>query len=497
MQQPPLPDEPLYLEPRLEPLLRSALDSTGLLHTLVDALGSPLNVVLPEQLAENVARFRAVHRRHHLSGEIYFAHKANRSSALVRQLAATDAGIDVASAAELQHALGAGFTGPRIMATGPKNPEFLWLAARVGATVNLDSQAELEQLSALVRKQGLPRVPVLLRLSGFRSPGTAVLSRPSRFGTDLAESAALLDAVERHQDAIELTGAAYHLDTVGLPEKAVALEACVRVLDECRRRGLRPAAVDIGGGFGVNYLASQAQWERYTTELSESVLGRRPALTWQRHGYGLRAESGRLRGALSLYPAHRAVAADGYLDELLSLDAPSLGRPLATLLLENLYDLHIEPGRALVDQCGAVLAKVVEVRRTPAGEPLVRLDLNAADVGLEQHGVLMDPLLVPRQAPAHAPAPTGAGGAVGVYLVGNLCLESDLITRRQVFLPELPRAGDLLAFANTAGYCMDFTANRAMRQPIARTAALYRESGSWRWRLDDQYWPVHALGETR
>ncbi|MFF2542973.1 Y4yA family PLP-dependent enzyme [Kitasatospora sp. NPDC058063] len=491
---------PLYLEPRLEPPLRSLLEERDLLHTLTDALGSPLNLLLPEQIAENLARFQAVYRKHHLTGRIHFAHKANRSSALVRRLAATEAGLDVASLAELQHVLGAGCPPERIMATGPKNREYLWLAARTGVTVHLDSRAELDDLADLVRKQALPPVRVMPRLSGFRAPGTTVLTRPSRFGTDVGELTELLDALERHRDAVETTGVAYHLDTTGVPEKAVALETCVTVLNECRRRGLRPRTVDIGGGFGVDYLADAGQWERYTTELTHAVLGKRPALTWQGHGYGLRNESGRLRGTLGLYPAHRPVAAEAYLDELLSYPAPTLGRPLGTLLLENLYDLAVEPGRALADQCGATLARVLEVRRTAAGEHLVRLEMNARDVGLEEHGVLMDPLLIPRPGAPATPrtsdgppegSPDGPpGDPVGVYLIGNLCLETDLITRRTVFLPRLPAPGDLLAFANTAGYLMDFSAGRALRQPVARKVAAYRQDGAWRWRLDEQYWPV-------
>ncbi|MGO4423545.1 Y4yA family PLP-dependent enzyme, partial [Streptomyces sp. MCAF7] len=96
----------LYLEPRLGARLGSLLESDQLLHTLADALGSPLGVVLPDQLAENVERFRSVYRGHHLTGQIFLAHKANRSSALLRRLAATGAGVDVASLGELQHALG-------------------------------------------------------------------------------------------------------------------------------------------------------------------------------------------------------------------------------------------------------------------------------------------------------------------------------------------------------------------------------------------------------
>ncbi|GAA2450671.1 Y4yA family PLP-dependent enzyme [Streptomyces glaucus] len=493
-------DVPLYLRPRVEEPLASLLGDVPFLHSLVDALGSPLNVLLPEAVAENARRFRSVYRRHRLQGRVYFAHKANRSSALVRRLAAEDpaaVGVDVASPGELRHALSCGLTGDRVMATGPKDPEFLWLAARVGATVNLDSPGELEQLAGLVRRHGLGRTGVLVRLSAFEpaaghgGAGTRVLSRRSRFGTPLRDAEALLSALERHADAVELTGAAYHLDTTGVEEKVRALEQCVLFLDACRARGLAPRAVDIGGGFGVGYVADAQEWERWTTALSEAVLGGRPPLTWRGHGYGLRNEGGTVRGAAALYPGHRPTAGPGYLDELLSLPAPVLGRPPADLLLDHLHDLYIEPGRSLVDQCGLSLARVLDVR--PAGEEpdryLVRLGMNAGDVGLEEHGVLVDPVLLPRGGPGE-----DGEGPVGVFLAGNLCLEADLITRRLVFLPRLPRVGDLLAFANTAGYAMDFHAHHAQRQPLARTVAVEQEGGSWRWCLDEDYWPITPSG---
>ncbi|MCZ9342477.1 Y4yA family PLP-dependent enzyme, partial [Streptomyces sp. TRM76130] len=212
-------DAPLYLRPRVDPPLAGLLGDVPFLHSLVDALGSPLNVLLPEVVAENAERFRAVYRRHHLAGRVYFAHKANRSSALVRRLAACDpaeVGIDVASLEELRHAVSCGFTGDRIMATGPKDAEFLWLAARLGATVNLDSPGELERLAGIVRTYGLGKVDVLVRLSGFEdghAAGTRLLSRRSRFGTPVGDARVLWEAVERYADAVELIGVAYHLDT--------------------------------------------------------------------------------------------------------------------------------------------------------------------------------------------------------------------------------------------------------------------------------------------
>ncbi|MFE1960326.1 Y4yA family PLP-dependent enzyme [Streptomyces sp. NPDC059479] len=480
--------EPLYLEPRTEPRLAALLQAEDFTRSLVDALGSPLGVVLPDQLADNAERFRATYRKHRLGGQIWFAHKANRSCALMRRLAATDAAVDVASVGELQHALGSGFTPDRIMATGPKSPEFLWLAARTGVTVHVDGRTELDALAGIVRSYALPRVRILLRLSAFGTSGVKVLSRTSRFGTPVSELDSLVQAVERHGDAVELLGVGFHLDTTSVAEKAVALEGCVRALDTLRERGLRPRVVDIGGGYGVNYLAHQEQWERYTTELTKAVLGRRPALTWRGYGYGLRDDAGTLRGSLGLYPGYRPVAAEGYLDALLSASAPSFGgRTLSTVLLENLYDLYTEPGRALADQCGLTLARVLDVRRTEAGEHLVRLAAKADDIGLEDHGIVMDPVVIGRDGGSV----TDSGDAVGVYLAGSLCLEADLISRRMVFLPRLPSPGDLLGFVNTAGYCMDFQASRAQHLPVGRKVAAWRDGdGSWRWSLDEQYWPT-------
>ncbi|MFD3745419.1 Y4yA family PLP-dependent enzyme [Nocardia sp. NPDC058633] len=472
----------LVLKPLVSGLLREVLDAPGRLTEMVAALGSPLNVVVPQQIETNAAQYRAVYGRHRLRGAIYFAHKANRSSALIRQLAAGSCGVDVASLGELQHALEAGFTGARLMATGPKDTEFLWLAARVGAMINVDSCEELVELAELVGRFALAPVRVMIRLSAFDSPGVTIASRRSRFGIHARELASGFDILDRHRDLLDLRGMAYHLDTTGLDEKARALEGCLLAVHEAQARGFTPDAIDIGGGFGVNYLRDRGEWDRYTTEFGKAVLGTRAPMTWQNHGYGLRTEAGTLRGTLGLYPAHRDLAGADYLDELLGRESPSLGRPLATLLLEGLYDLHIEPGRGLTDQCGLTLARVSQVRTNAAGDVLVAVAANSRDISTEDHAVLMDPILVSRTP--------GADEPVGVYLTGNLCLEDDFITRRQVTLPRVPVAGDLLAFVNTAGYFMDFAADHALMQPIARKVAVYPAEGGWTWCLDEQYWPV-------
>lgn len=473
-------EEEIFLEPALSHAARELLDSADFLHGLAHSLGSPLNILLPAQIEANTKAFTSVFDRHRIGGAVYYAHKANRSTALVRHLASTPARIDIASLGELQHALASGFAPDRIMATGPKTPEFLWLAARAGVVVNADSPSELDTLGRICRSHGIAPVSVMVRFSGFGNSGTTVMSRQSRFGIHEADVRDYHNVLDGYRDELELIGVAYHLDTIGIAEKAQALDGCLRLVQEFHAAGHPVRAVDIGGGYGVNYLASEQQWEHFTTALTEAVLGQREPFTWRGHGYGLRAENGKLRGALSLYPAHRPLSGPAYLDNLLTQQSPVWGQSYATLLQELMLDLVVEPGRALLDQCGIALARVLEVRHADSETTFIRLDINHGDVSLEEHGVAVDPIVVPQD-------PTRRSEAGGGYLIGNLCLEADFISRRRVFFRNMPQPGDLLAFPNTAGYFMDFSADHALHQPIARKIAV---TADHRWCLDDEYWPI-------
>src|SRR4029453_8582798 len=104
---------------------------------------------------------------------------------------------------ELQHALGAGFGPDRIMATGPKSREFLWLAPPPGGTVRPDSTTELTELAGIVAAHGLPRVRVMARLSGFASAGTNVMTRTSRFGIPATRPDPLWETLEKHRDQLD------------------------------------------------------------------------------------------------------------------------------------------------------------------------------------------------------------------------------------------------------------------------------------------------------
>jgi diaminopimelate decarboxylase len=128
---------------------------------------------------------------------------------------------------------------------------------------------------------------------------------------------------------------------------------------------------------------------------------------------------------------------------------------------------------------------VLEVRSAAGGEPLVRVAMNRQDLSMEDMEVFVDPVLVPAADSVEERPPLAA------YIVGNLCLEADFVSRHLVFFARSPRPGDLLAWSNTGGYLMDFSASQALQQPSARKVAILEGTGrSWTWALDEEWWPA-------
>ncbi|HEY9678367.1 MAG TPA: hypothetical protein V6C76_10180 [Drouetiella sp.] len=228
----------LKLTARLHNDINSFLNS-GKIFELVKALGSPLNILFPEMLEENLSGFYKMLQQHKLTGRIYFAHKANRADAIPRHLATTVAYIDVSSVNELRHALGCGFEASRIQATGPKNTEFLHLCLQHNIVIAADSLQELKQLIEL--KTLLParsKTQLLLRVSGFKNRQAKHQGKASRFGIRAEKIHEALDLLETVRNEFRLLGFSFHLDTVSALEKSIAVESCLQLIEEAIERDL-------------------------------------------------------------------------------------------------------------------------------------------------------------------------------------------------------------------------------------------------------------------
>lgn len=431
----------------------------------IERFGSPLHVVFPQVMAENITALRDVMRRHEVAYDIFYAHKVNASAALLAEASAAGISADVASATELERAMAAGFAPDRIEATGPKSPGLIDRIAALGVTANADDLWELDRLAAVVPPD--QPLPVLLRLSGFASPSVPA----TRFGIDLADAEAALETVRR-APGLELRGVAFHLDTADPAARVDALTESMAVVSAAHRKGLRPSVVDIGGGFRQRFVEDPEPFQRFAQAIGAADSGE---LVWPGHDLGLR------RGGAGAPAAHKYAndrPATEVLDRFLAAEIER--RPVAEVLRECMLTLWIEPGKALVDHAGVTLASVL-YRKRASGQDLVMLDLSRNQITPADQEVFLDPVVLDPVLVDGCEDPP----AEGVFLAGRLCLESDLISRRKVFLDSVPSSGDVLAFVNTAAYQMDLSASAAAGHPPPPKVAAVLKGDRFTFVLDD------------
>jgi len=481
------------LTPKVHETVGRFLQEKETLFNLVQALGSPLNILFPDLIQANVDQFNSTFKKLSIIGKVFFAHKCNQSDSLIKRLALTEANLDVSSAGELRHALGSGFDGSRLEATGPKNNEFITLAIQQGVTIAVDSISELKKVVAFRPLLKIKKpTKVLLRLSGFEAKHSKFLNKGSRFGIPIKEVEEAFVILEANRKEVSLLGFSFHLDTVSVLERAIAIENCLELFEEALARDFEPRVLDIGGGYKVNYLENEDEWNAYVSALKEAVLGTRPGMTWHGNAFGMSSDKGKLKGNFNSYSYFDTQTGGDFLVELLSQKFGNLGdATAATILRDNMIELWIEPGRSLVEQTGITIGRVNSVRTSSRGEPIVCLNMKRQDISFLDQEVFVDPIIVKQDSNGATAELKSSkkGEKIGVYFAGNLCLESDLIYRHLTYLDQMPEEGDLVVFVNSAGYFMDFSATTSIMHPIAQKVAVVEKNGKFTWTMDSQYLP--------
>jgi diaminopimelate decarboxylase len=180
---------------------------------------------------------------------LLYAVKANGHPAVVAALAGVCDGLEVASGGELRLAVAAG--ARRIVFGGPgKTDAELAAALAAGALINAESVHELHRIAAL---GGHPEVCLRVNRPGGGLRGShAMTGTPTPFGLDVTRLGEAL-AVE----GVTVTG--FHLHAVSNNMDGTAHAAFVRdALDWSARtaaaHGIDLRVVNVGGGFGVDYL---------------------------------------------------------------------------------------------------------------------------------------------------------------------------------------------------------------------------------------------------
>ena len=318
---------------------------------------------------------------------IHYALKANSTLAIVRVLKALGSHADANSGGEIEVALRAGF-GPReivFTGVGKTGGELDYAIATDVGAINAESAGELDRIAA--RAQAAGRVArVALRVNpdidAQSHPNISTGLKSNKFGVALQDARGIYRD-RRNETSLQFVGVHLHIGsqiTTAEPLRRAAATLTTLAL-ELRDDGVPLEHVDLGGGLGIAYEG-------------------RPMIT----------------------PAEYAAAV---LPELRRANIPVV----------------LEPGRAVVGHSGALIARIVDVKRYPDGRQFAVLDTGMTE--------LMRPALygsfhriVPVSPRQTAETPWD--------VVGPICESSDVFARERP-LPDLC-VDDLVAILDTGAY---------------------------------------------
>ncbi|CAI5944932.1 unnamed protein product [Closterium sp. NIES-64] len=336
---------------------------------------------------------------------IGYAVKSNNNLKVLQTLCGAGSGAVLVSGNELRLALLAGFDPSRCVLNGNgKQQHELELAAEHGCLINIDSEFDLEHVTAAAEATGKV-VNVLLRINPDVDPQVhayvATGNKSSKFGIRNERLRWFLDQIRAREGKLRLVGAHCHLGSTITKVNVFrdAARIMVGYLDEIRAQGFPVQYLNIGGGLGIDYSRSNAVLPS-PTDLIDTV---------------------------------REIVTDRGLT------------------------LIIEPGRSLIGNTAAFVCRVIGVKSNGSKDFIV-VNGSMAE--------LIRPALYDAYQHIELVAPTPEGAEERSFdVVGPVCESADFLGKARS-LPT-PAEGDALVVHDAGAYCMAMasTYNLKMRPP--------------------------------
>jgi len=318
---------------------------------------------------------------------IHYALKANSTLAIVRLLRSIGSKVDANSGGEIQVAQRAGYAPSDIVFTGVgKTRDELGYAIAAGiGVINAESAGELDRIAELASAQGR-EARVALRVNpdidAGSHPHISTGLRVNKFGVALQDARAIYRD-RRGRPGLTFVGVHVHIGsqiTTADPLRRAARTLATLAM-ELRDDGFTLEHLDVGGGLGIAY-----------------------------------------DGVPIISPADYA-----------GTMIPELQRSGIPVLLE--------PGRSVVGHAGALVARVVDTKRTGDGRQFAVLDAGM--------GELIRPALYGSYHRI-APVRPRVGEDTPWDVVGPICESSDVFARERLLPPF--EAQDLVAILDAGAY---------------------------------------------
>jgi diaminopimelate decarboxylase len=374
----------------------AALQCGGVsLESLARRFDTPLYVYSADQMVARLRLFqRALAGREHL---VCYAVKANSALAILKLLSQNGAGFDIVSGGELERVLAAApdAVGRVVFSGVGKTAAEIDLALKTGILqFNVESEAELKLLAARARKFKI-RARFALRVNpdvfADTHPYISTGLREHKFGIDIRRALGIYKAAANDR-WLQAHGVSVHIGSQirSAAPFGAAIERVSKLVQQLAREGIALEAIDAGGGLGIDYHAgafdAAAKVEEYAAALDHALGGFK-------------------------------------------------GR------------LLIEPGRFLVAQAGALLTRVLYVKRN-GKKTFVIVDAAMND--------LIRPALYQAWHEI-VPVRPRAGKSRIVDVVGPVCETGDFFARDRKLVPVEP--GDLVALLDAGAYGMAQSSN--------------------------------------
>ncbi len=358
--------------------------------------GTPLYVYSADHILDRLQLFQSsLAERDHL---ICYAVKANSALALLQMLARRGAGFDIVSGGELERVRAAAPDAlNRVVFSGAgKTADEIDLALEAGIfSFHVESEAELEVLAgraARLRRKARFSLRVNPDIFAETHPYISTGMSEHKFGIPIAQARRIYRAARSHR-WLTAHGVSVHIGSqISSAEPfGAAMTRVAGLVRELRKDGISLPCVDAGGGLGIDY---------------ERASGFDPA-----------------------------AVAEAYLR--------SIEQALEGLNVR----LVLEPGRFLVAQAGALLTRVLYVKKNG------RKTFVITDAGMND---LIRPALYQAWHEI-VPVQRRSGRAVTVDVVGPVCESGDFFARDRSMPPVRP--GDLVAILDAGAYGMAQSSN--------------------------------------
>lgn len=199
-----------------------------------------------------------------LAPMVCYSVKACGNINILKFLAEAGSGFDIVSGGELYRVLQAAGQPEKVVysGVGKTDKEIIEAINANIAYFNIESEAELENLMRLAKQQG-KRPRAALRVNPDVDPKTHAYTttgkKESKFGVDIERAQKVFTKYGREK-AINLCAIDMHLGSAGktVEPYVEAIEKVLALIEQLRSDGYTIETLDIGGGYGADYVTGTA-----------------------------------------------------------------------------------------------------------------------------------------------------------------------------------------------------------------------------------------------